>query len=68
MMRWLYPTRPILGFDETKEATVFMVDIEKDGKFAFFTEHMPLEFEANEHFFKDGSGNCLLYTSDAADE
>lgn len=46
-----------LGFDETKEATVFMVDIEKDGKFAFFTEHMPLEFEANEHFFKDGSGN-----------
>ncbi|WP_299290446.1 zinc ABC transporter substrate-binding protein [Nitrosopumilus sp.] len=45
----------LLNFDESKEMTVFSVNIEKDGKYAFFTEHMPFEFEADEHFFKDAS-------------
>ena len=46
-----------LNFDKTKEATTFSIEIKKDGKYVFFTEHMPFEFEANEHFFKDASGN-----------
>ncbi|WP_420337213.1 metal ABC transporter solute-binding protein, Zn/Mn family [Roseibium sp.] len=46
-----------LNFDDSKDMTVFTVEIAKDGKYAFFTEHMPFEFEANEHFFKDVSAN-----------
>ena len=48
-----------LNFDESKNVTSFKVEIKKDGKYAFFTEHMPFEFEANEHFFKDKSGNDI---------
>ena len=48
-----------LNFDESKNITRFKVEIKKDGKYAFFTEHMPFEFEANEHFFKDKSGNDI---------
>ncbi|WP_415716526.1 metal ABC transporter solute-binding protein, Zn/Mn family [Roseibium sp.] len=46
-----------LNFDDAKDMTVFTVEIAKDGKYAFFTEHMPFEFEADEHFFKDVSAN-----------
>ena len=42
-----------LNFDTTKDMTVFSVEIKKAGKYAFYTEHMPFEFEADEHFFKD---------------
>ena len=45
-----------LNFDQGKESTVFNVEIKKSGKYTFFTEHMPFEFEANEHFFKNESG------------
>ena len=45
----------LLNFDDSKDMTIFSVDIAKDGKYAFFTEHMPFEFEADEHFFKDAS-------------
>ena len=45
-----------LNFDATKKMTAFTVNITKAGKYAFFTEHMPFEFEADEHFFKDISG------------
>ena len=48
-----------LNFDVSKNVTSFKVEIKKDGKYAFFTEHMPFEFEANEHFFKDKSGNNI---------
>jgi len=48
-----------LNFDSNKDMTVFKVKIDKDGKYAFFTEHMPFEFESNEHFFKDTSGKDL---------
>lgn len=42
-----------LNFDDTKDMTVFTVEIAKAGQYTFFTEHMPFEFEADEHFFKD---------------
>ena len=45
-----------LNFDADKDMSVFTVEIAEDGSYAFFTEHMPFEFEANEHFFKDMSG------------
>ena len=56
-----------LNFDESKETTTFTVEIKKSGKFAFFTEHMPLEFEANEHFFKDLSGTDVEPVAQAPD-
>jgi len=46
-----------LNFDETKDMTHFTVNINEDGKYAFFTEHMPFEFESDEHFFKNTSGD-----------
>ena len=42
-----------LHFDQSKNQTVFKVSIKEDGKYIFFTEHMPFEFEDKEHFFKD---------------
>ena len=45
-----------LNFDEGRDVTTFTVEIEKDGNYTFFTEHMPFEFEADEHFFKDIAG------------
>ncbi len=46
----------VLTFNEKKDVTNFTVDIKKSGKYSFFTEHMPFEFETDEHFFKDISG------------
>ena len=43
----------VLNFDKRKESTFFKVDIKEDGQYIFFTEHMPFEFEATQHFFKD---------------
>jgi ABC-type Zn uptake system ZnuABC Zn-binding protein ZnuA len=45
-----------LEFDDAKDVTAFMVRIEKAGPYGFFTEHVPTEFEAGEHFFKDAQG------------
>ena len=45
-----------LTFDADKDITLFTVEITEDGTYAFFTEHMPFEFEADAHFFKDMSG------------
>ena len=45
-----------LVFDQTKEVTVYEIDIRQSGKYAFFTEHMPFEFEVDEHFLKDSTG------------
>jgi len=47
----------VLTFNEKKDSTTFKIEIKKAGKYAFFTEHMPFEFEADEHFFKDISGD-----------
>lgn len=40
-------------FDPNRNVTEYRVIIEKEGVYTFFTEHMPFEFEADEHFFKD---------------
>ncbi len=45
-----------LNFDQSKDVTLFQVKIEKKGSYVFFTEHMPTEFEAEEHFFKNSTG------------
>jgi len=49
----------LLNFEETKETTIFTINITEDGKYVFFTEHMPTEFESKEHFFKDTTGNDI---------
>jgi zinc/manganese transport system substrate-binding protein len=43
-------------FDEALEVSSFTVSVEEQGYYVFFTEHMPFEFEADEHFFKDSLG------------
>lgn len=45
-----------LVFDADQDMTAFEVSIAEAGTYAFFTEHMPFEFEADEHFFKDVAG------------
>jgi len=58
----------VLNFDQRKDITEFNVEIKKDGKYAFFTEHMPFEFEADEHFFKDVSNNDVEPIAQVPDE
>ncbi len=58
----------ILTFNERKESTKFNVEIKKAGKYVFFTEHMPFEFEADEHFFKDVSGDDIEPIAQVPDE
>jgi len=57
-----------LSFNEKKDITTFTVEIKKAGKYAFFTEHMPFEFEADEHFFKDVSGDDIEPIAQVPDE
>ena len=57
-----------LSFNEKKDITTFTVEIKKSGKYAFFTEHMPFEFEADEHFFKDVSGDDVEPIAQVPDE
>ena len=57
-----------LSFNEKKDITTFTVEIKKAGKYAFFTEHMPFEFEADEHFFKDVSGDDVEPIAQVPDE
>ena len=45
-----------LQFDAGSNLSKFAVKIEKAGVYVFFTEHMPSEFEAGEHFFKTSTG------------
>ncbi len=58
----------VLNFDQRKEITVFNVKIEKDGQYTFFTEHMPFEFESDEHFFKDVSNSDVEPIAQVPDE
>ncbi len=57
-----------LSFNEKRDTTTFTVEIKKAGKYAFFTEHMPFEFEADEHFFKDVSGDDVEPIAQVPDE
>jgi ABC-type Zn uptake system ZnuABC Zn-binding protein ZnuA len=45
-----------LQFDSKSDMTVFDVEIDKKGTYVFYAEHMPYEFEADEHFFKTAKG------------
>ena len=58
----------VLNFDQGKESTVFNVEIQEDGQYTFFTEHMPFEFEAEEHFFKDLSNSDVEPIAQVPDE
>ena len=58
----------LLTFNEKKDITTFTVEIKKAGKYAFFTEHMPFEFEADEHFFKDVAGDDVEPIAQVPDE
>ena len=58
----------VLNFDQRKESTVFNVDIKEDGQYIFFTEHMPFEFEATQHFFKDVSNSDVEPIAQVPDE
>jgi len=58
----------VLNFDQRKESTVFNVEIKEDGQYTFFTEHMPFEFEANEHFFKDALNSDVEPIAQVPDE
>ncbi len=46
----------VLQFDDARNTTEFEIKIDKAGTYVFFTEHMPSEFEAGEHFFKTAGG------------
>jgi len=46
----------LLQFDDARNSTEFEIRIEKAGLYVFFTEHMPSEFEAGEHYFKNADG------------
>ena len=58
----------VLNFDQGRESTVFNVEIQEDGQYTFFTEHMPFEFEAEEHFFKDISNSDVEPIAQVPDE
>lgn len=48
-----------ITFHQEKDITRVIIDIKKDGNYVFFTEHLPFEFEKNEHFFKDLANNDI---------
>jgi ABC-type Zn uptake system ZnuABC Zn-binding protein ZnuA len=43
-------------FDPAKDVSYFHLKIPAKGAYVVFTEHMPSEFEAGEHFLKDANG------------
>jgi ABC-type Zn uptake system ZnuABC Zn-binding protein ZnuA len=45
-----------LLFNENQDVTTFLVTIDQAGTYVAFTEHMPFEFEAGEHFLKNQAG------------
>lgn len=45
-----------IEFDASKSLSAILIEVPEDGSYAVFTEHMPYEFEGEEHFFKDASG------------
>ena len=52
-----------LVFDANRNVTKMRINIKKEGYYAFFTEHMPFEFEADEHFLKNVSGKDIEPTA-----
>ena len=58
----------LLNFSQKKEVTSFDIEIKETGEYTFFTEHMPFEFEADEHFFKDVINNDVEPIAQVPDE
>ena len=52
-----------LVFDANRNVTELRITIKNEGAYAFFTEHMPFEFEADEHFLKNASGKDIEPTA-----
>ena len=52
-----------LVFDASRNVTELRITIKNEGAYAFFTEHMPFEFEADEHFLKNASGKDIEPTA-----
>ena len=52
-----------LVFDANRNVTELRITIKNEGNYAFFTEHMPFEFEADEHFLKNASGKNIEPTA-----
>ena len=52
-----------LVFDANRNVTKMRINIKKEGYYAFFTEHMPFEFEAGEHLLKNVSGKDIEPTA-----
>jgi len=48
-----------ITFNQNKEMTKVTITIKQDGNYVFFTEHMPFEFEKDEHFFKNLAHNDI---------
>jgi cobalt-zinc-cadmium efflux system membrane fusion protein len=46
----------VMRFDTTRETTVFEFRPATAGRYVFYAEHVPYEFEVSEHFFKDADG------------
>jgi len=45
-----------LVFDQNSAKSTYTIDATNAGAIAFFTEHVPTEFEATEHYLKDTTG------------
>lgn len=56
-----------LMFDPDRNVTEFRIVVESAGVYTFFTEHMPFEFEAEEHFFKTTDRQDVEPTSQEPD-
>ena len=52
-----------LVFDANRNVTELRITIKNEGAYAFFTEHMPFEFEADEHFLKNASAKDIEPTA-----
>lgn len=46
----------VMRFDNGRETTLFEFRPPAAGRYVFYTEHVPYEFEVSEHFFKDAEG------------
>ncbi len=54
-------------FDPNKDITKFRIVIKKEGVYTFFTEHMPFEFETDEHFLKNADRQDIEPVAQAPD-
>ena len=50
----------LLEFDQTRDTSTFMVHIEAAGTYVLLTGHLPSEFEAGKHFFRDATDRDIV--------